>query len=143
MLINTTQEGGKMEKERQKQPTLDDLFRGEHDVEDRELAETLHGRVSLTKDLDKVFFAETQASINTRLVLAGLARHALQRKGLIKEEGVAKDPDWYARQLQEKPKTVSESLSRLKRQNIFVKNEKGYQIPAWGVRKAIEFLRKS
>lgn len=132
-----------MEKEKQEQRTLDSLFKDECDVEDRELAEVLYGKVSLTKDPDRVFFAERQATINVRLVLAGLARHAFQRKDLIKAEDLAKDPNWYAEQLQEKPKTILEQLSRLKGNNIFVKNEKGYQIPAWGVRKAIEFLRKS
>lgn len=131
------------EQKHQESRTLEDLFKPAEKVEDTELAEVLFGKLSLTKEKDHVFlendFAK-RASINDRLIAVGLARHVLHRKGIIPEEDLAKPAEWYSREIQENPRTVLEQLSRLKAQRIFERTNKGYQIPLWAVKRAIEYL---
>jgi hypothetical protein len=121
-------------------PSLDDL---EIDgIEDNELALGLHGRVGIVKGQDRVRLLGDvlDGSAKKKLVAAGLARHAMQRKGWIDEGQLAASTEWFAIQIQQKPKTVGEELSRLKKAGLVDRGETGWLVPLWALRPAIEFL---
>lgn len=122
---------------------LDELFRSVRAVEDVELARALKGKIYLAEgEVNRVFLEDgySSASIPKRLAAIGLGLHVLRLKGLIKDDDVAKPADWFAEQAQERPKTVLENLSKLKRQKLFERTELGYRIPSWALRKAIEYV---
>ena len=124
---------------------LEELFRSGGSVDDGNLAAVLKGKVYLSKDaVDRVFIEEgfRKVSASSKLLAVGLALHVLRRKGLAKDEDLAKPAEWYAEQIQDKPKYVLEQLSKLKGRMLFDRTDLGYRIPTWGVRRALDSLAK-
>lgn len=124
---------------------LDELFKSSAAVDSGDFVAALKGKVFLTEgESNRVFLEDvfSKAPNKTRLIAVGLGLHVLHRKGLIGDEGLSRQADWYANQIQAPPKTVLEELSRLKssKLGVFERTEGGYRIPTWAVRKAIEHL---
>jgi hypothetical protein len=126
------------------QASLDELFQKGASVEDGKLAGVLKGKITLAEGTDRVFITTEFAkeSAQKRLVAVGLGRHVLRRKDAIKEEELAKPSEWYSLQVQVKPKSVLEELSRLKGRGIFERNDQGYYIPLWALKAALDFIQK-
>ena len=122
--------------------SLDDLVIRETDLEDCELATSLRGKVGLIEGMDKIKLLGSLLQNNTkqRLIAAGLARHAMRRKGWIDDQSLSASTEWFAVQVQQKPKSVGEELSRLKKAGLFERQEGGWLVPRWALRQAIEFL---
>jgi hypothetical protein len=124
--------------------TLDDLIIAEDGLDDSELAAALHGRVGLLQEqLNVRLLGEfAKGPAKRRLVAAGLARHAMRRKGWVDEKGLAASADWFATQVQQKPKSVTEELSRLKKAGLMERDDLGWRVPLWALRQAIDFLNE-
>ena len=122
--------------------TLNDLVMTDEGLDDGELAAALHGRVGLIKDNLSVRLLGSFArdGAKKRLVAAGLARHAMRRQGWIDDEGLSAGAEWFANQVQQKPKSVTEELSRLKKACLMDRDEVGWRVPFWALRQAIEFI---
>jgi hypothetical protein len=121
------------------QASLDDLFVKGKGVEDGELATALRGSLSLTEGGERVFLEGdfAHAPVKRKLVGVGLALHALVRKGIASEAQLYRSTEWYAEQVQVVPNTVAQELSRLKAKKYFDRNDSGYGIPIWAIRRAI------
>jgi hypothetical protein len=124
--------------------TLDDLVIGEAELDDGELAGALHGRVGLLKEKLGVRLLGTfpREPAKKRLVAAGLARHAMHRQGWIEEPALSATAEWFANQVQQKPKSITEELSRLKKAGLMDRDEHGWRVPLWALRSAIEYLEE-
>ncbi len=125
--------------------TLDDLILDHDELEDSELAAALHGRIGLIDRQTIVRLLGTFAEEPTkkRIVAVGLARHAMKRKGWVEDDGLGAPPEWYANQVQQKPKSVGEELSRLKKAGFMDRNRTGWYVPLWALRQAIDFVNKA
>lgn len=124
--------------------SLDELFRKPEKVEDAELAEVLIGKVYFVEGNNSVFVENEylKKSIEAKLIAAGLALYVLLKKGIISDEDVARQTEWYANVTQSPPKSVLETLSRLKgKKRLFERTDRGYKIPAWAIRKALAVLK--
>ncbi len=124
-------------------PSLDDLvLPSGANLQDSELAQALHGRVGLLEAQEKVKLTGDllSGSAKKKLVAAGLARHAMQRKGWINADELSASTEWFAVQVQQKPKSVGEELSRLKRTGLIDRDHTGWFVPLWALRQAIDFL---
>ncbi|MDB5356648.1 MAG: hypothetical protein JWN24_3101 [Phycisphaerales bacterium] len=123
-------------------PTLDDLVIGSDELEDADLAAALHGRVGLVKERLSVRLLGAAANdgAKKRLIAAGLARHAMRRKGWLDEGDLSAAVEWFANQIQQKPKSVTEELSRLKKLGLMDRDQRGWHVPTWALRQAIVFL---
>ena len=51
--------------------------------------------------------------------------------------------EWFANQTQQKPKFVGEELSRLKKSGLMDRNHKGWFVPLWALRQAIELVNET
>lgn len=124
--------------------SLDDLVASDDQTPDSELAATLHGQITLIEGRDAVRLigAMKDASARKKLVAAGLARHVMLRKGWIKETGLGAPTEWYSIQVQQKPKSVGEELSRLKKVALIERDDTGWRVPLWALRDALDFLSK-
>jgi hypothetical protein len=124
-------------------PTLNDLIMSGEEMDDGELAAALHGKVGIAKENLNVrlFGPLVRDASKKRLVAAGLARHAMVRQGWIGDEDLSASADWFAKQIQQKPKSVTEELSRLKKAGLLERDERGWRVPSWALSQAIEFIR--
>src|SRR5438270_81987 len=77
--------------------SLDDLVVGETELDDSELAKALHGRIGLLREQHNVRLLGSfvSAPAKKRIVAAGLARHAMRRKGWVDEQGLAATAEWF------------------------------------------------
>jgi len=124
-------------------PSLDDLFRTGRDVEDGVLASKLLGKIYFgAGEINRVFVESTffSAPMAKKLIAVGLGLHVLKRKGLIEDQALARSSEWFADQVQAMPKSVAETLSRLKSKGFFEKLGAGYRLPNWAMKKALMAL---
>ncbi len=129
-----------------KKPSLDDLFRTGRDVDDGELAAKLLGKVYFgAGEVSRVFIEDSfmRAAMSRRLLAVALGLHVLKRKGLIEDPQLARPAFWFADQVQAMPKSVAESLSRLKAKGYFERIGNAYRLPNWAVKKALLELDES
>ena len=124
--------------------TLADLVIGDDELDDGELASALHSRVGLVKEQLGVRLLGTfgREAAKKRLVAAGLARHAMHRQGWLEEAALSAGAEWFANQVQQKPKSVVEELSRLKKAGLMDRDEHGWRVPLWALRSAMEYLEE-
>jgi hypothetical protein len=128
-----------------KTPSLNDLFVAADEFADEELAAALHGRLVLKKGGEevKLLGSLANAAAKKKLVACALARHVLFRTGAVEEQNVAAPTEWFAEQTQQKPKSVGEELSRLGKEGLMQRDENGWRVPRWALRKAINFIEES